>query len=61
MIFDDETDPKTRKPKLRPLDKMSVEELKAYVDDLKTEITRVEVEIGAKQKHKDAVSALFKS
>lgn len=61
MIFDDETDPKTKRPKLRPLDKMSVEELKAYVEDLKAEITRVEAEIKAKQKHKDAVSALFKS
>lgn len=61
MIFDDETDPKTKRPKLRPLDKMSVEELKTYIEDLKSEIARVEAEVQSKQKHKDAVSALFKS
>ena len=61
MIFDDETDPKTKKAKPRLLDKMSIEELRAYVSDLKNEITRVEQEISKREKHKDAMSSLFKS
>ncbi len=60
MIFDDETDPKTKRAKPRALDKMSVPELRDYVVQLKEEIARVETDIEKKDKHRSAVDALFK-
>ena len=60
MIFDDDTDPKTKKPKLRALDNMSVPELREYVRQLKDEIARAEADIQKKEKHKAAADALFK-
>ncbi len=61
MIFDDDTDPKTKKQKPRALDNMSIPELRAYVEQMKEEITRVEADIQKKEKHKAAADALFKS
>lgn len=61
MIFDDDLDPKTRKPKPRPLDNLSVPELKEYILQLKEEIARAEADILKKEKHKAAADALFKS
>lgn len=61
MIFDDDTDPKTKKQKLRPLDNLSVPELRDYIEQLKNEIVRVEADIQKKEKHKAAADALFKS
>ena len=61
MIFDDDTDPKTKKQKLRPLDNLSVPELRDYIQQLKNEIVRVEADIHKKEKHKAAADALFKS
>jgi len=61
MIFDDDTDPKTKKPKPRSLDNLSVPELRDYIAQMKTEIARVEADIQKKEKHKAAADALFKS
>lgn len=60
-MFDDDLDPKTKKPKPRSLDKMSVEDLREYINDLKAEIARAEADIAKKQAHKDAAALLFKS
>ncbi|HYD18486.1 MAG TPA: DUF1192 domain-containing protein [Patescibacteria group bacterium] len=60
MIFDDETDPKTKRARPRNLDKLSVPELRDYVMQLKEEIARVEADIEKKDKHRSAVDALFK-
>jgi len=60
MIFDDEQDPKARKPKARPLDNMSVPDLKEYVLHLKEEIARVEADIQKKEKSRAAADAFFK-
>ncbi|MBU6475001.1 MAG: DUF1192 domain-containing protein [Alphaproteobacteria bacterium] len=60
-MFDDDLDPKTRKPKPRPLDNLSVPELKEYILQLKEEIARAEADILKKEKHKAAADALFKS
>jgi uncharacterized small protein (DUF1192 family) len=58
-MFDDlEPQKQTKKPK--PLDDMSIEDLKEYVANLQTEIARVEVAIKAKQTHMAAMDALFK-
>ncbi len=61
MIFDDDTDPKTKRQKLRALDTLSIPELKIYVEQMKEEILRVEAEITKKEKHKAAADALFKT
>jgi uncharacterized small protein (DUF1192 family) len=61
MIFDDDTDPKTKKPKPRALDNLSVPELRDYITQMKGEIARVEAEILKKEKHKAAADALFKT
>ncbi len=61
MIFDDETDPKTKRAKARVLDKLSVDELAAYIADMKAEIERVEAEIVKREKHKAAMAGLFRS
>lgn len=60
MIFDEDTEPKNRKKTLKPLDKLSVDELGEYLSDLRAEILRVEAEMGKKQKHLEAMDALFK-
>ncbi len=59
MVFDDDFDPRTKKPKLRPLDNFSVIELRDYILQLQEEILRVEAELMKKEKHKNAAEALF--
>lgn len=60
-MFDEELDPRTKKPTLKKLDNMSVEELEAYIGAMKAEILRVEEEIKRKKAHMAAASSLFKS
>lgn len=60
-MFDDDLDPRTKKPTLKKLDNMSVEELDAYIGAMKAEILRVEEEIKRKKAHMAAASSLFKS
>jgi len=59
MIFDEDSEPKNKKPALRPLDKMSLDELREYMQALETEKQRVTTEIERKQKHLQAMDALF--
>lgn len=42
------------------LDTLSIAELEARIESLKTEITRIEAEIATKRRHEAAASALFK-
>lgn len=60
-MFDDDLDPKTKKPKVRDLSIMSVDELEEYISDMKAEIERVEQEIAKKKAHAEAASSIFKS
>ena len=57
----DDLDPKTKRPKLRYLDPMGVEELQNYIVELKEEIARVEADIAKKKQHLSAAASLFKS
>ena len=57
----DDLDPKTKRPKLRNLDPMGVEELQTYIAELKEEIARVEADIAKKKQHLSAAASLFKS
>lgn len=43
-----------------PLDSLSVEELDAYIGELRAEIARVEADIGRKQSHRSAADAFFR-
>ena len=60
MLFED-LEPQKPVQKPKQLDGMSIDELRHYVADLKEEIVRVEAAIKAKEAHKAAVSALFKT
>jgi uncharacterized small protein (DUF1192 family) len=60
MVSDEDTDPKTRRARPRPLDNMSVPDLKEYLEQLKAEQARVEAEIQKKEKYKSAMDSLFK-
>ena len=42
------------------LDLLGIEELNAYIDELKAEIARVQADIGHKQSHRSAADAFFK-
>lgn len=59
-MFEDDLDPKTKRLKPRNLDSLSVDDLRAYVEDMKAEIVRVEANITKKEAHKNAISELFK-
>ena len=61
MAFDlDDLDPKQKKPQLKNLDAMNIEDLKDYVSVLKAELARVEDKIKAKQSHAAAAASFFK-
>jgi uncharacterized small protein (DUF1192 family) len=42
------------------LDTLGIEELREYIDELKTEIARVEADIAHKQGHRSAADAFFR-
>ena len=60
MLIDDDLEPKNRPKKPKPLDAMSVEDLRIYVDELKAEAARAEAAIAAKSAHLAAADALFR-
>jgi uncharacterized small protein (DUF1192 family) len=58
----EEDAPPLKRRRLEPLllDSLGIEELRLYIDELKTEIARVEVDIGRKNNHRSAADAFFK-
>ena len=58
-MFDDDVDPKTKKPKVKDLSAMSVEELKAYKADLLAEAQRVEGVIQTKSNYFGEANKFF--
>lgn len=52
--------PQRKKPPPKPLDGLSVDELEAYIEELKGEIARAEGAIKAKRTHRSGVESLFK-
>ncbi len=58
----DEDAPPVKRRRLEPLllDSLGIEELRLYIDELKTEIARVEADIGRKNSHRSAADAFFK-
>ncbi len=59
-MFDD-LEPRKKPQGLKNLEPMSVDELQAYVQDMKAEITRAETEIAKKQAYAQAASGFFKT
>lgn len=57
----DDLEPRKRKPELKNLDPLSIDELREYIAELRREIERVEANIAAKSAHKNAVESLFKN
>ena len=62
MTEDEDDLPRPKPRRLQPLllDRLSVEELRGYIDELKEEIARVEADIGRKQHHRSAADAFFR-
>jgi uncharacterized small protein (DUF1192 family) len=61
MAQDEEAPPPKRR-RLEPLllDSLGIEELRAYIEELKFEIARVESDITRKQGHRSVADAFFK-
>ncbi len=62
MLSDDEDSPRPRRLLTPPpLDRLGVEELEAYIAELRGEIARAEAEIARKRDHRSAADSFFKS
>ena len=62
MAFDlDDLDPRQKKPTLKNLDAMNIDDLQEYVAALKAELARVEDKIKSKQSHAAAAASFFKA
>ncbi len=59
-MFDDENEPRKKAPAVKNLEPMSIDELQAYIGEMKDEIIRTEQEITRKRAHMDAASSIFK-
>jgi uncharacterized small protein (DUF1192 family) len=57
---DDKPRPRPRKLTPLPLDLLGVAELQAYIEELRTEIIRVEGDIARKTSHRSAADAFFR-
>jgi uncharacterized small protein (DUF1192 family) len=57
----DDLEPQKKKPVLRNLDPLSIEELQSYIMEMKEEISRVEAKIAAKKTHLSAAASIFKA
>lgn len=61
MDTDDLEPIKSKKPQKRNLEPLGVDELAAYIEELREEIVRVEADMAKKKKHLAAAASLFKS
>ena len=59
-MLEEDLEPQKQSAKLKNLEPMSVDELQAYIEEMKQEITRTEEEIKRKKAHMDAASSVFK-
>ncbi|MCB2107879.1 MAG: DUF1192 domain-containing protein [Rhodobacteraceae bacterium] len=57
----DDLEPVAKKPKPKDLSRMSIEDLREYIDTLKAEIVRAETAITAKTKARAGAENFFKS
>ena len=59
-MFDDDLEPRTKKPKPKDLSLLSGADLDAYIEALEAEIVRARGEIAARKKQKSGAEAIFK-
>jgi uncharacterized small protein (DUF1192 family) len=59
-MLDDDNEPRQKKPGVKDLTDLSVEELGKYKQDLQAEITRVDQEIEKKNSYMSDVNSFFK-
>ncbi|HPF78468.1 MAG TPA: DUF1192 domain-containing protein [Alphaproteobacteria bacterium] len=59
-MFDDDLEPQKQSKTVKNLEPMSLDELKLYIEEMKSEILRAEQEILRKKAHMDAASSIFK-
>jgi uncharacterized small protein (DUF1192 family) len=57
----DDLEPQTKKPKKKDLTRMSIADLRDYIEDLRIEITRAETEIVKKNAARQGASGFFKA
>ncbi|WP_282606672.1 DUF1192 domain-containing protein [Pelagibius sp. Alg239-R121] len=57
----EDLEPRKKKPKLKDLTLMGLEELAEYRESLEAEIARVDAEVAGKKSHRSAIDSLFKS
>ncbi len=57
----DELDPIKKKPVKKDLSRMSIDDLKEYIDTLKAEIARAQTAIADKDKARQGAASFFKS
>jgi uncharacterized small protein (DUF1192 family) len=62
VIIDEDDLPRPRPARLAklPLDLLGVAELQEYIEELRTEIARVEADISRKTSHRSAADAFFR-
>jgi uncharacterized small protein (DUF1192 family) len=62
VTMDEDELPRPRPARLTklPLDLLGVAELEAYIEELRTEIARVEDEVSRKTSHRSAADAFFR-
>ena len=60
MQEEEELPRRRRRLERLPLDLLGIDELNEYIDELKSEIARVEADIGRKQSHRAAADAFFR-
>jgi uncharacterized small protein (DUF1192 family) len=59
-MLEEDLEPQKQSVKLKNLEPLSIDELLAYIEDMKQEIVRTEAEIKRKKAHMDAAASVFK-
>jgi len=60
MLDEEDEKPKPKRLVSLPLDRLGVEELEAYIGELRAEIARTEGEIARKRDHRSVADSFFK-
>jgi uncharacterized small protein (DUF1192 family) len=59
-MFDEELEPRSKKPQPKDLSRMGVAELEEYISTLEAEIGRAQGEIAARKKQRSGAESIFK-
>jgi uncharacterized small protein (DUF1192 family) len=59
-MFDEDLEPRNKKPQPKDLSRLGVAELEEYIATLRAEISRAEGEIAARKKQRSGAESIFK-